>query len=80
MKRTIQTARYLDYPKKEWKALEELDTGVCDGMTYDEIAVSSVRKVSCLCVVLTRLPRKNTPKTIYNVIKTSSTIDTVVVK
>ncbi|SAM05372.1 hypothetical protein [Absidia glauca] len=38
MKRTIQTARYLDYPKKEWKALEELDTGVCDGMTYDEIA------------------------------------------
>ncbi|KAI8330315.1 histidine phosphatase superfamily [Chlamydoabsidia padenii] len=38
MKRTIQTARYLNYPKKEWKALEELDTGVCDGMTYDEIA------------------------------------------
>ncbi|KAG1453395.1 hypothetical protein G6F55_008163 [Rhizopus delemar] len=38
MKRTIQTARHLDFPKKQWKALDELDTGVCDGMTYDEIA------------------------------------------
>jgi 6-phosphofructo-2-kinase/fructose-2,6-biphosphatase 2 len=40
MTRTIQTARHLDFPKKQWKALDELDTGVCDGMTYDEIAVS----------------------------------------
>ncbi|KAI9276018.1 6-phosphofructo-2-kinase-domain-containing protein [Sporodiniella umbellata] len=38
MARTIQTARHLDFPKKQWKALDELDTGVCDGMTYDEIA------------------------------------------
>ncbi|KAL1935178.1 hypothetical protein VTP01DRAFT_4318 [Rhizomucor pusillus] len=38
MKRTIQTARHLPYPKKQWKALDELDTGVCDGMTYEEIA------------------------------------------
>ncbi|KAI8086747.1 6-phosphofructo-2-kinase-domain-containing protein [Halteromyces radiatus] len=38
MKRTNQTARYIKYPKKQWKALDELDTGVCDGMTYDEIA------------------------------------------
>ncbi|CAO3599197.1 unnamed protein product [Absidia cylindrospora] len=38
MKRTIQTARHLKYPQKQWKALDELDTGVCDGMTYDEIA------------------------------------------
>ncbi|KAG2231406.1 hypothetical protein INT48_003644 [Thamnidium elegans] len=37
MTRTIQTARHLDFPKKQWKALDELDTGVCDGMTYDEI-------------------------------------------
>ncbi|KAF7730973.1 Fructose-2,6-bisphosphatase [Apophysomyces ossiformis] len=37
MKRTIQTAELLPYPKLQWKALEELDTGVCDGMTYEEI-------------------------------------------
>ncbi|KAG2183093.1 hypothetical protein INT44_006074 [Umbelopsis vinacea] len=39
MKRTIQTASLLPHPtKKQWKALEELDAGVCDGMTYEEIA------------------------------------------
>lgn len=62
MKRTIQTARYLDYPKKEWKALEELDTGVCDGMTYDEIAVSSGSEVSYLHAYLPscvgKIPRR----------------------
>lgn len=42
MKRTIQTASYLNYPKKHWKALDELNTGVCDGMTYEEIAVSLI--------------------------------------
>lgn len=39
MKRTIQTASQLPYPKKSWKALDELNTGVCDGMTYAEIEV-----------------------------------------
>ncbi|SAL97957.1 hypothetical protein [Absidia glauca] len=37
MKRTIQTAEGLQYPKLQWKALDELDAGVCDGMTYEEI-------------------------------------------
>ncbi|KAH0607763.1 uncharacterized protein H6S33_002797 [Morchella sextelata] len=37
MRRTIQTARHLAYPKKQWKALDELDAGVCDGLTYEEI-------------------------------------------
>ncbi|PKK79959.1 bifunctional 6-phosphofructo-2-kinase/fructose-2,6-bisphosphate 2-phosphatase [Rhizophagus irregularis] len=37
MKRTIQTAEQLPYPKLQWKALDELDAGVCDGMTYEEI-------------------------------------------
>lgn len=41
LKRTIQTARYLHNETKwdqlEWKALDELDSGVCDGMTYGEI-------------------------------------------
>jgi hypothetical protein len=40
LKRTIQTARDLPYPKLTWKSLDELDAGVCDGMTYEEIEVS----------------------------------------
>ena len=43
MKRTIQTARFLaasskGYDKLEWKALDEIDSGVCDGLTYQQIA------------------------------------------
>lgn len=37
MQRTIQTSGLLDYPKINRKALDELDAGVCDGMTYEEI-------------------------------------------
>ncbi|VEU23679.1 DEKNAAC104951 [Brettanomyces naardenensis] len=36
--RTQQTGSFLPYPKKTWKALDELDAGSCDGLTYDEIA------------------------------------------
>ncbi|KAF0377367.1 bifunctional 6-phosphofructo-2-kinase/fructose-2,6-bisphosphate 2-phosphatase [Gigaspora margarita] len=39
LKRTIETAKHLQYPKLQWKALDELDAGVCDGMTYEEIEV-----------------------------------------
>jgi hypothetical protein len=39
LRRTIQTASKLNYPKLTWKSLDELDAGVCDGMTYEEIAV-----------------------------------------
>lgn len=42
LQRTIQTAQYLPYPKLTWKSLDELDAGVCDGMTYEEIEVSEV--------------------------------------
>jgi 6-phosphofructo-2-kinase/fructose-2,6-biphosphatase 2 len=42
LKRTNQTARHLvaetGYDKLEWKALDELDSGVCDGLTYEQIA------------------------------------------
>lgn len=37
LKRTNQTARFLTFEKLEWKALDELDSGVCDGLTYAEI-------------------------------------------
>lgn len=37
LKRTQQTAAHLPFEKLEWKALDELDSGVCDGLTYGEI-------------------------------------------
>ncbi|KAF4121635.1 6-phosphofructo-2-kinase / fructose-2,6-biphosphatase 2 [Geosmithia morbida] len=39
LKRTIATARFLppNYNQLQWKALDELDSGVCDGLTYQEI-------------------------------------------
>lgn len=39
LKRTIATARFLPkhYNQLQWKALDELDAGLCDGMTYQEI-------------------------------------------
>lgn len=37
LKRTQQTASFLPYPKLQWKALDELDAGSCDGLTYEEI-------------------------------------------
>ncbi|KAH8112780.1 bifunctional 6-phosphofructo-2-kinase/fructose-2,6-bisphosphate 2-phosphatase [Phellopilus nigrolimitatus] len=37
LQRTIQSAAELPYNKLTWKSLDELDAGVCDGMTYDEI-------------------------------------------
>jgi 6-phosphofructo-2-kinase/fructose-2,6-biphosphatase len=35
--RTIATAANLPYPKLRWKALDEIQSGICDGMTYQEI-------------------------------------------
>ncbi|KIO13119.1 hypothetical protein M404DRAFT_122926, partial [Pisolithus tinctorius Marx 270] len=40
LQRTIQTAQDLPYTKLTWKSLDELDAGVCDGMTYEEIEVA----------------------------------------
>lgn len=37
LRRTGQTASLLPYPKLAWKSLDELDAGVCDSMTYEEI-------------------------------------------
>ena len=41
LRRTMQTAENLPYPKLQWKALDEIDAGLCDGMTYEEIEVSA---------------------------------------
>lgn len=40
LKRTMRTASLLPYPKLSWKALDELDAGACDSMTYQEIEVA----------------------------------------
>lgn len=37
LKRTVQTSSFLPYTKMQWKQLDELDSGVCDGLTYEEI-------------------------------------------
>ena len=37
LNRTITTAGGLPYPKVQWKALDEIQAGVCDAMTYREI-------------------------------------------
>eukprot|EP00775_Hariotina_reticulata_P010180 gene10180-10340_t len=38
LQRTIQTAAALPFAKLRWKALDEIDAGICDGMTYEQIA------------------------------------------
>lgn len=41
LRRTGITARHIDwFSKVEWKALDEINAGVCDGMTYEEIKES----------------------------------------
>lgn len=37
MKRTIQTVASLDAPQERWKALNEIDAGICEEMTYEQI-------------------------------------------
>lgn len=36
--RTIETAELLGRPASRWRTLDEIDAGVCEGMTYGEIA------------------------------------------
>jgi 6-phosphofructo-2-kinase / fructose-2,6-biphosphatase 3 len=38
LRRTIETAEIMGLRFRAWRALDEIDAGVCDGMTYDEIA------------------------------------------
>ncbi|KAJ2725799.1 Fructose-2,6-bisphosphatase [Coemansia sp. Benny D115] len=37
LKRTAETAGGLPYKKMQWKALDELDAGLCDGLTYEDV-------------------------------------------
>nr|CAD7440608.1 unnamed protein product [Timema bartmani] len=38
LKRTIQTVSGIPAPQERWKALNEIDAGICEEMTYEEIA------------------------------------------
>ncbi|XP_049810766.1 6-phosphofructo-2-kinase/fructose-2,6-bisphosphatase isoform X3 [Schistocerca nitens] len=38
LKRTIQTVANIPAPQERWKALNEIDAGICEEMTYEEIA------------------------------------------
>jgi broad specificity phosphatase PhoE/predicted kinase len=38
LRRTTETADHLELPYRKWRALDEIDAGICDGMTYAEIA------------------------------------------
>jgi len=40
LQRTIQTASALEYPKRHWKKLDEINAGICDGLTYEEIQLT----------------------------------------
>jgi broad specificity phosphatase PhoE len=37
LRRTIETAERVGLEHRPWKALDEIDAGICDGMTYEEI-------------------------------------------
>ena len=37
LKRTNETAQFIPAPKEKWKALNEINAGVCETMTYEEI-------------------------------------------
>lgn len=37
LRRTIETAAAIGMPTRRWRALDEIDAGICDGMSYDEI-------------------------------------------
>ncbi|KAJ1877969.1 Fructose-2,6-bisphosphatase, partial [Coemansia sp. RSA 486] len=37
LQRTGETAAGLPYKKMQWKALDELDAGLCDGLTYEDV-------------------------------------------
>lgn len=40
LQRTRQTASLLGVPSKAWKALDEIDVGICDSLTYSEVEVT----------------------------------------
>jgi broad specificity phosphatase PhoE/predicted kinase len=40
LKRSLQTARHLGIATTPWRQLDEIDAGVCDGLTYEEVRLT----------------------------------------
>eukprot|EP00163_Fabomonas_tropica_P013675 TRINITY_DN2522_c0_g1_i3.p1 TRINITY_DN2522_c0_g1~~TRINITY_DN2522_c0_g1_i3.p1 ORF type:complete len:480 (-),score=65.54 TRINITY_DN2522_c0_g1_i3:1128-2567(-) len=38
LRRTIQTAAELNHPTRKWRELNEINAGLCEGMTYEQVA------------------------------------------
>ncbi|MDP2435074.1 MAG: 6-phosphofructo-2-kinase/fructose-2,6-bisphosphatase [archaeon] len=39
LRRSIATGKYVPAPKVSLRALDEIDAGICDGLTYDEVEI-----------------------------------------
>jgi hypothetical protein len=75
----MQTAGLLPYPKLTWKSLDELDAGVCDGMTYEEIEVRRSSPLTCMIPApYVALLSLLTPRILPTGMTTSSTTGIVV--
>lgn len=46
LQRTIATARHLGRPSRPWRVLDEINAGVCEGMTYAQIARTLPREAT----------------------------------
>ncbi|PWZ58159.1 6-phosphofructo-2-kinase/fructose-2,6-bisphosphatase [Zea mays] len=61
LQRTILTAHpIIGFPKIQWRALDEINAGVCDGMTYDEIKKSKPEEYELEPVII-ELERQRAP-------------------
>ena len=64
LRRTIQTAEAIPFPKLRWKVLDEIQAGIFDGMTYaeieqnmpDEFAARKADKLGYRCAATCALP------------------------
>jgi 6-phosphofructo-2-kinase / fructose-2,6-biphosphatase 2 len=78
LQRTIETAHELPYSKLTWKSLDELDAGVCDGMTYEEIEVTSSFGRGKANIPIPIISRQHTLRIMQTGMRTNSIIDIVV--
>lgn len=47
LRRTVQTAQYIRGPQERWRTLNEIDSGDCDGLTYEEIKERFPTEFAC---------------------------------
>jgi len=47
LRRTVQTAQFIGGPQERWRTLNEIDSGDCDGLTYEEIKERFPSEFAC---------------------------------